>query len=1115
MADADSAPAAPAAPALPLPTASASRAFVVSAVSAARRGATTAVDAARRGTTTAVDAARRGTTTAVDAARRGTTTAVDAARRLRDDVDTHEESHTHSSLQSNTLSILDVYDGPGIVAALAAAEETERRQKQRGGPPPPQSHPSVSDAPPLSPTTTTSARAPRPSTFPLARGRQLPSSPPLFCRRLASRLRARVEHFTASPRSWLFLAALGLLLSLTAALLVDLPVARLLAIRNAAAASAGSGGGYFLWLLWCVAGALVAASVGHLLTPLAEGSGLPQLKSILAGTPLPQYLTPRVGLAKLLGLVAAQGAGLSVGREGPFVHVASVLAAQLWRIPYFASVARSESRRRQVLAAAVAAGVTAVFGTPVGGVLFAVEVTSTYFLVEHYFSCFVCAILCRLGFDIVGAVFRGGGGDDGAGGAGGAGGEVAATNFPAADLDWQTLAFALLGVASGLLGSAFVYLVNKAVVARKLLLRARPSANDAAAHETRRGPSSSSSPTSPRSPFPHRRYILAAAVASFVATVTYSARWASQREKDALSDLFSSTPGWITRPGGAWAPADGDAASSGATAGSLLVALALFVPLKLLTTVASIALPIPSGLFVPLFVTGAALGRLWGELLAAFAGSAAAALIHPGAYAVVGAAATVSGATHTVSTAVIVFELTGQATHLTPVLLASLLAISTSSIFTVGIYDALLLLSGLPYLPRVVPSALYARTAGDLLHKPAPAADVVAAVTAAAVAAAAADEGTTADAAPVAAASASPFLTLTSTYAEARALLSLASTTSARRVGLPRVGTSSAGGGADDDAGVDAFLAQLTSFPVVADATSLRLVGSVSRAALEAVFSDASNGAALGGGLGDGAENEERRGDDGDEGEGRIPPIASSSSSTSAPPLVVAYEPPPRDALGAALSPVRVVGPGRASAPSARRAGAAAPTSVASDVLARASRVLRRGRRAFFRALGEPDGGPGGRSNDGEEEDDDEGGGDRERLVDPDFLHDQIVGGAAGSGAAAAGGGRAAGGPAPIPLDEGPFTLSTRTPLARVHFLFALGIFAEVIVTDAGGDGGGEGGGSGGGGGGGGVRLAGVIGKQDLMGGARSARLAGQEAVGGEGEGGEAPVEAPVRAVDG
>ena len=45
--------------------------------------------------------------------------------------------------------------------------------------------------------------------------------------------------------------------------------------------------------------------------------------------------------------------------------------------------------------------------------------------------------------------------------------------------------------------------------------------------------------------------------------------------------------------------------------------------------------------------------------------------ISPGGYAVVGAAAMAGATTHTISTSVIVFELTGQITHILPVMASS------------------------------------------------------------------------------------------------------------------------------------------------------------------------------------------------------------------------------------------------------------------------------------------------------------------------------------------------------------------------------------------------------------------------------------------------------------
>lgn len=61
----------------------------------------------------------------------------------------------------------------------------------------------------------------------------------------------------------------------------------------------------------------------------------------------------------------------------------------------------------------------------------------------------------------------------------------------------------------------------------------------------------------------------------------------------------------------------------------------------------------------------------------------------PATYAVVGAACFAASATQTVSTAVIFFELTGQLSHMVPVMVACIAAYFVSGIFTPSIYDIL------------------------------------------------------------------------------------------------------------------------------------------------------------------------------------------------------------------------------------------------------------------------------------------------------------------------------------------------------------------------------------------------------------------------------------------
>lgn len=78
--------------------------------------------------------------------------------------------------------------------------------------------------------------------------------------------------------------------------------------------------------------------------------------------------------------------------------------------------------------------------------------------------------------------------------------------------------------------------------------------------------------------------------------------------------------------------------------------------------------------------------------------------IIPGGYAVVGAAAFSGAVTHTVSVGVIVFEMTGQISHLVPVMIAVLISNAIAALLQPSIYDSIILIKKLPYLPDLLPS---------------------------------------------------------------------------------------------------------------------------------------------------------------------------------------------------------------------------------------------------------------------------------------------------------------------------------------------------------------------------------------------------------------------------
>ena len=128
-----------------------------------------------------------------------------------------------------------------------------------------------------------------------------------------------------------------------------------------------------------------------------------------------------------------------------------------------------------------------------------------------------------------------------------------------------------------------------------------------------------------------------------------------------------------------------------------------FVPyISLATIVYGIA--VPSGLFVPSLLSGAAFGRLCGHLLhkldhtsGTFADS--------GTYALMGAAAVLGGmARMTISLTVILLEATGDMQYVLPLMLTLMCARFTGNVFNEGLYDIHIKLKSIPFLEPEVPS---------------------------------------------------------------------------------------------------------------------------------------------------------------------------------------------------------------------------------------------------------------------------------------------------------------------------------------------------------------------------------------------------------------------------
>ncbi|NWV84969.1 CLCN1 protein, partial [Dasyornis broadbenti] len=436
---------------------------------------------------------------------------------------------------------------------------------------------------------------------------------------------------------------------------------------------------YVVWVAVPLGLILFAASFCHFVSPQAVGSGIPELKTIMRGVVLKEYLTLKAFVAKVVALTAGLGSGMPVGKEGPFVHIASICAVVLSKfMSIFCGVYEQPYYYTDVLTVGCAVGVGCCFGTPLGGkwlfwVLFSIEVTSTYFAVRNYwrgffaatFSAFVFRVLAVWNKDAVTitALFR--------------------TNFRMDfPFDLQELpAFAIIGIGSGFLGAFFVYLNRQVVLG------------------VRRHKALSQFLTKYRLVYP-------AVITFCIASVTFPHGFGQfmageLMPREAISTLFDNYT---------WIKHTGDTQILGKSAAwihpkvSVLVVILLFFIVKFCMAVIATTMPIPCGGFMPVFVLGAAFGRLIGEIMASLFPNGILFddilyQILPGGYAVIGAAALTGAVSHTVSTAVICFELTGQISHILPMMVAVILANMVAQSLQPSLYDSIIQVKKLPYLP--------------------------------------------------------------------------------------------------------------------------------------------------------------------------------------------------------------------------------------------------------------------------------------------------------------------------------------------------------------------------------------------------------------------------------
>lgn len=394
----------------------------------------------------------------------------------------------------------------------------------------------------------------------------------------------------------------------------------------------------------------------------AAGSGVAEVRVILSGFVLHGFLGVKTLVVKTLALILSVASGLSLGKEGPFVHIATCVGNIACRL--FTKYDHNDGKRREVLSAAAAAGVAVAFGAPIGGVLFSLEEVAYFFPAKTLFRTFFCCIVAALTLKFLNPYGNG---------------KIVMFEVRY-HRDWEFIelvAFIAVGILGGATGAIFIKASRKwAQSFRKIPVIKK---------------------------WPIVEVMLVALITGLVSF------WNPFTKLPVAKLLFNLA-----------SPCDIDKADDHglcpASIDEILpvvqkLGVAFFI--KGILTIITFGIKVPAGIYVPSMVVGGLGGRAIGHLIqwlvlrfphASIFGNCAnvtpGSCITPGVYALIAAGSTMCGVTRlSVTLAVILFELTGSLDYVLPFSLAILVSKWTADFMEpLSIYDLLTNLNSYPFL---------------------------------------------------------------------------------------------------------------------------------------------------------------------------------------------------------------------------------------------------------------------------------------------------------------------------------------------------------------------------------------------------------------------------------
>uniref|UniRef100_A0A3Q3CFS2 Chloride channel protein n=1 Tax=Haplochromis burtoni TaxID=8153 RepID=A0A3Q3CFS2_HAPBU len=459
-----------------------------------------------------------------------------------------------------------------------------------------------------------------------------------------------------------------------------------------------------LWAVLNCAFVLVGGVMVAFFEPIAAGSGIPQIKCYLNGVKIPRVVRLKTLVVKVIGVICSVAGGLAVGKEGPMIHSGAVVAAGVSQgrstslkrdfkmFEYF----RRDTEKRDFVSAGAAAGVSAAFGAPVGGVLFSLEEGASFWNQMLTWRIFFASMISTFTLNFFLSIYHGKPGDLS---------NPGLINFGRFESDsvayyyYEIPLFMCMGALGGLLGALFNSL-NYWLTIFRIRYVHRPCLQVIEA------------------------LLVAAVTAAVSFTMIYFSNdcqplgpehneeyplqlFCADGEYNAMATAFFNTPERSVRSlfhnqPGSYNP----------------LTLGLFTLTYFFLACWTYGLAVSAGVFIPSLLIGAAWGRLCGILLASFTPTSPI-WADPGKYALIGAAAQLGGIVRmTLSLTVIMVEATGNVTYGLPIMLVLMIAKIVGDYFQEGLYDIHIKLQSVPFLHWEAPATSHWLTAREVMSSP-------------------------------------------------------------------------------------------------------------------------------------------------------------------------------------------------------------------------------------------------------------------------------------------------------------------------------------------------------------------------------------------------------------